>query len=86
MAKNAKIIVHDVSISIKEKDGTEFISLTDMTSKFEGGTTLIEQWLRNKDTIEFLGIWERINNPNFNSLEFEGIRNQSGTNRFNIFP
>lgn len=60
----------------------EYISLTDMTTKFEGGSALIEQWLRNKDTIEFLGIWERINNPSFNSPEFEGIKNQAGTNRY----
>ena len=55
-----------------------------MTSKFDGGSSLIEQWLRNKDTIEFIGIWERINNPDFNSLEFEGIRNLAGTNRFHL--
>lgn len=82
MAKNLKIIVQDISISIKLREGVEFISLTDMTTKFDGGSALIEQWLRNKDTIEFLGIWERINNPAFNSLEFEGIRNNAGTNRF----
>ena len=41
-------------------------------------------WLRNKDTLEFLGLWESINNPNFNPTEFDGIRNQAGTNRFTI--
>jgi len=82
MGKSSKIIVQDVNISIKLKDGAEFISLTDMTSKFDGGSALIEQWLRNKDTVEFLGIWKRINNSNFNSIEFEGIKNNAGTNRF----
>jgi len=48
----------------------------------ENGSALIEKWLRNKNTIEFLGIWEEIYNPIFNSLEFEGIKNQAGLNRF----
>jgi hypothetical protein len=43
---------------------------------------LIEQWLKNKDTVLFLGVWEQINNPGFNSLEFEGIRNEAGRNSF----
>ncbi len=54
-----------------------------MAKGFDGGLTLIEQWLRNKDTIEFLGIWERINNSSaFNSIEFEGIKNEAETNHF----
>ena len=57
----------------------DFISLTDMTKKFDGGSALIEQWVRNKDTIVFLGTWERIYNPDFNSPKFEGIKNEVGT-------
>ena len=64
-------------MSILSADGADYISLSDMTKAFEGGSALIEQWLRNKDTIEFLGIWEQINNEDFNSLEFEGIRNET---------
>jgi len=60
----------------------DYISLTDMVRNFEGGGALIEQWLKNKDTVLFLGVWERINNPDFNSLEFEGIRNEAGRNSF----
>jgi hypothetical protein len=60
----------------------DYISLTDMTKGFEGGNALIEQWLRNKDTILFLGTWEKIYNPNFNSPEFEGIKNESGSNSY----
>ena len=48
----------------------------------EDGSKLIEKWLTNKNTIEFLGIWEQMNNPDFNSPEFEGIKNEAGTNRF----
>ncbi len=53
-----------------------------MVKNIENGSALIEKWLRNKNTIEFLGIWEEIYNSNFNSLEFDGIRNQAGFNRF----
>jgi hypothetical protein len=53
-----------------------------MVKSTEGGSAIIENWLRNKNTIEFLGIWEQIYNPSFNSLEFEGIRNMAGLNRF----
>lgn len=53
-----------------------------MTKSFEGGSALIEQWIRNKDTIIFLGTWEKLYNPDFNSHEFEGIKNQAGTGSF----
>ena len=53
-----------------------------MVRNFEGGGAFIEQWLKNKDTVLFLGVWEQINNPDFNSLEFEGIRNEAGRNSF----
>jgi len=53
-----------------------------MVSDIENGPALIEKWLRNKNTVEFLGIWEEINNPDFNSPEFGGIKNEAGLNRF----
>lgn len=53
-----------------------------MVKNFEGGSALIEEWLKNKDTALFLGVWEQINNPNFNSPEFEGIKNEAGLNTF----
>jgi len=55
-----------------------------MVQNFDDGSKLIESWLRNKDTIEFLGVWERLNNLSFNSLEFEGIRIEAGLNRFTM--
>ena len=66
---------------VEEKD---YISLTDMVRNVDNGLALIERWLRNKDTIEFLGTWEELYNLDFNSPEFEGIRNRAGTNRFQI--
>jgi hypothetical protein len=53
-----------------------------MVRNLDNGLALIEKWLRNKNTIEFLGIWEEMYNPNFNSPEFEGIKNEAGLNRF----
>ena len=54
----------------------------DTMKVIENGLSLIEKWLRNKNTIEFLGIWEGMYNPDFNSPEFEGIKSQAGLNRF----
>jgi hypothetical protein len=76
------IEVQGVCIGILSQPGGDYISLTDMVRNFDGAGALIEQWLKNKDTVLFLGIWERINNPDFNSLEFEGIRNEAGRNSF----
>ena len=81
-AKRSTIEVQGTSISILSQPGGDYISLTDMVRGFDGGSALIEQWLKNKDTVLFLGVWERINNPAFNSLEFEGIRNEAGRNSF----
>jgi hypothetical protein len=77
-----KIDVDGKEISIISKNEEDYISLTDMVRDIENGLALIEKWLRNKNTIEFLGIWEEIFNPAFNYTEFEGIRNQAGLNRF----
>ena len=78
----AKIVVDNTEITILEINEKDYISLTDMVRNIENGLALIEKWLRNKNTIEFLGIWEGMYNPNFNSPEFEGIRNMAGLNRF----
>jgi hypothetical protein len=81
-AKRTTIDVQGTSIGIITQPTGDFISLTDMVRNFDGAGALIEQWLKNKDTILFLGVWERIHNPGFNSLEFEGIRNEAGRNSF----
>ncbi|WP_081409060.1 MULTISPECIES: KilA-N domain-containing protein [Acinetobacter] len=78
------ILVNNIEISVSSVNEQDYISLTDMVAGFEGSSALIESWLRNKDTIEFLGVWEQINNHDFNSLEFEGIKNQAGSNRFHL--
>ena len=78
----AKIIVNEAEITILEINEKDYISLTDMVKGIENGLALIEKWLRNKNNIEFLGIWEEMYNPDFNSPEFEGIKNAAGLNRF----
>jgi hypothetical protein len=79
--KQNKLIVQNQEITIIKDD---YISLTDMVKSIENGLVLIEKWLRNKNTIEFLGIWEEIYNADFNSPEFEGIKNEAGFNRFSL--
>ncbi len=80
--KKATIDVQGTAITVLSKDREDYISLTDMVKHFEGGSALIEQWLKNKDTVLFLGVWEQINNTGFNSPGFEGIRNEAGRNSF----
>ena len=77
-----KIKVVNVEISVIKVGGEDYISLTDMVREIENGSALIEKWLRNKNTIEFLEIWEEMYNPDFNSPEFGGIMAEAGTNRF----
>lgn len=73
--KSRVISVKGTDVTIATRHEQDYISLTDMVRNFDGGSALIEQWLKNKDTVLFLGVWEQLNNPSFNSLEFEGIRN-----------
>lgn len=80
--KNRIINVKGSAVTIATHHDQDYISLTDMVKHFDGGSALIEQWLKNKDTVLFLGVWEQLNNPRFNSLEFEGIRNEAGRNSF----
>lgn len=79
---NAKINVQGTEITVIHDNADDFICLTDMVRNFDGGPALIEQWLKNKDTVLFLGVWERLNNPDFKTPEFEGIRREAGRNSF----
>ena len=84
MSQNRIITVQGVPVGVTRHQEQDYISLTDMVKGFDGGSALIEQWLKNKDTVLFLGVWEKINNPHFdaNSPEFEGIKNEAGRNSF----
>jgi hypothetical protein len=80
--KNRIINVKGAEVTIATRHEQDYISLTDMVRNFDGGSALIEQWLKNKDTVLFLGVWEQLNNTEFNSIEFEGIKNEAGRNSF----
>ena len=77
------IIVKDAEIRVMEQNGEDYINLTDML-KAKDGEFFISDWLRNRNTLEYIGIWEELNNPNFNYGEFALVKSQSGLNRFKI--
>lgn len=79
----SELIVKDTKINIIEFNQQDYICITDML-KAKDGDFFITDWLRNRNTLEYLGIWESIYNPNFNYGEFATIRNKSGLNNFKI--
>ncbi|MBQ6127887.1 KilA-N domain-containing protein [Candidatus Saccharibacteria bacterium] len=81
--RKRKLNVKGTEITVKKIGEEDYISLTDMLQA-KDGVFFIKTWLRNRNTLEFLGIWESIHNPNFNWNEFVPIRNQAGLNNFNI--
>ncbi len=83
--KNKKIIVKGIGIDILYHRNDDYISLTDMVKNF-GGDSIITNWLRNRNSIEFIGMWEQLNNSDFKPLEFEALKKQAGLNSFWISP
>ena len=79
----AKITVKDTEVNVVKVNGEDYICLTDML-RAKDGDFFITDWLRNRNTLEFIGIWEKVYNPDFNYGEFAIIRNQSGLNSFKI--
>ena len=79
----AKILVKDTEVTIVKIQEQDYISLTDMI-KAKDGEFFFSNWLRNRNTIEFLGIWEQLNNPNFNCAEFDIIKSQAGLNSYRL--
>jgi len=87
-SKKSTIEVQGTAIAVLSDKVADFISLTDI-AKFKNpdhSDDVIRNWLRNRNTVEFLGVWERLNNPNFNPVEFDGIRMQTGLNSFSLTP
>lgn len=82
MAKGRTLQVKESTITVIAQNGVDLISLTDITSGFNEGSGLIGKWITNKNTLEYLGVWENISNPNFNYPEFGVIRQEAGVNRF----
>ena len=83
--KKQTLVVQGAEVAIVSRHEKDFISLTDMVRKF-GDESILYNWLRNRNTIEFLGIWEQIYNPAFKPLEFERFKNQAGLNSFALSP
>jgi len=78
-----KLKIKDTEVTIIQIHESEFISLTDML-KAKDGDFFISDWLRNRNTLEYLGIWENLYNPDFNYGEFAIIKSQAGLNSFKI--
>ena len=86
MAKKTLLVVDQSEIGIVAHNGQEFISLTDIARKFGEPRIVIQNWMRARNTVHFLGVWETIHNPNFNRIEFDAFINESGTNAFTMSP
>lgn len=83
----AKITVQNTNVTIISVNENDYISLTDIAKyKSDDPTAVISNWMRNRNTIEYLGIWESLYNPQFNPLEFEGFRKEAGLNAFTLSP
>lgn len=82
----SKIIVDNSEINIIKVGGQDYFSLTDIVKNFDNNHVIIGNWLRKKDTIEYLGIWEKMNNPNFKLIDFDEFTQNAGTNRFTLSP
>lgn len=77
-----KLNVDGTEIQVLQIEEDDYISLTDMVRKIDNGPALIEKWLRNKNTIEFLGIWEEMYNEDFDIRAYDDIMQEAGLNRF----
>jgi len=83
--KQQSIIVQDRKISVMKVRDEDYISLTDMVKNF-GDDVMIYQWMRNRNTVEFIGVWEQLHNPKFKGLEFDTFKKQAGLNSFSLTP
>lgn len=86
MIVKRKIIVNGDPIGVIKINDDDYISLTDMVKNLEGETNHIHNWMRNRETVEFLGLWEAFHNKNFKGIEFDTFRRQAGLNSFTLTP
>ncbi len=86
--KKQKLDVKGTEIVIFSKEKEDFISLTDIAKykDSERSDYILQNWMRNRSTIEFIGLWEQLHNPDFNSIEFDGFKNEAGSNSFSLTP
>ena len=90
MAKEKKstINVQGLAVTIISQSQDDYISITDIARQrdAERSDYILQNWMRNRSTIEFIGLWEQLRNPNFNSIEFDGIKSLAGSNSFSLTP
>ena len=88
MAKKNEIIVRDVNIKTMTINSVDYISITDIAKQKNGidPNGVVANWMRNRNTIEYLGLWETLHNANFNPLEFEGFRKEAGRYDMDLVP
>ena len=87
--KNKIIIVNDINIGIESDMGSDYICISDIAKAKDGNSIskdIVKNWLRNRQTLEFLGAWETIYNPNFNGVEFDSIKSNAGLHTFTLSP
>ncbi len=86
--KTSKINVQGLAITIINNLQDDYISITDIARHRDADRSdyILQNWLRNRSTIEYIGLWEQLKNPNFNSIEFDGIKNIAGSNSFSLTP
>ena len=82
------INANGIEIRVNSTNESDYISLTDIAKKrdSENPRFIIQNWMRNRSTVSFLGLWEELNNPNFNRVEFEAFKNEAGDNGFVLTP
>lgn len=84
----SKLQVLDLEVDTSQVNGIEYICITDI-ARYKSSTNtddLIRNWLRNRNTVEFLCIWEQLNNPDFKPVEFDGFKKLAGLNSFTLTP
>ncbi len=86
--KHQKIIIKNITVTFISKDGSDYLSLTDMakSKNAEFPADVVKNWLKTRFTLDFMGIWEQMHNPNFNMVEFDQFKNQAGVNSFVLSP
>jgi len=88
MGKSNTINVKGTDIVVLNNNNEDYISLTGIARHRDADRSdyILQNWLRNRSTIEYLGLWEQLNNPDFKSIEFDGFKNQAGSNSFSLTP
>ena len=88
MAKKSDIIVKDITIRTMKVNGSDYICITDIARQknAEEPKDVVKNWMRQKNTLEYLGLWEKLHNPQFKGVEFDPLLSQAGSNSFTMSP